>query len=153
MVSLSEKDKVSTSVSLSHQETPISLLSFSIRGQKDCKPQLQKTNQSDHMALLNSMKLWALSCRATQEGPIMVDSWQNVGHWKGNGKPLQYSRLQNPMNSMKRQKAITLKGELLRSLGTQYATGDQWINRTLGTMKRWRQRKTKPSCGCDQWWK
>ena len=45
-----------------------------------------------------------------------------------NGKPLQYSCLENPMNSMKRQKDRTLKGELSRSVGAQYATGDQWRN-------------------------
>ena len=44
----------------------------------------------------------------------------------GNGKPLQYSCLENPMNSMKRQKDRTLKDELPRSVGAQYATGDQW---------------------------
>ena len=47
---------------------------------------------------------------------------------EGNGKPLQYSCLENPMNSMKRQKDRTLKDELPRLLGTQYATGDQWRN-------------------------
>ena len=47
---------------------------------------------------------------------------------EGNGKPLQYSCLRNPMNSMKRQKHRTLKDELPRSVGTQYATGDQWRN-------------------------
>ena len=47
---------------------------------------------------------------------------------EGNGKPLQYSCLENPMNSMKRQKDRTLKDELLRSIGVQYATGDQWTN-------------------------
>ena len=47
---------------------------------------------------------------------------------EGNGKPLQYSCLENPMNSMKRQKDRTLKGELPRSAGAQYATGDQWRN-------------------------
>ena len=47
---------------------------------------------------------------------------------EGNGKPLQYSCLENPMNSMKRQKDRTLKGELLRSVGAQYATGNQWRN-------------------------
>ena len=47
---------------------------------------------------------------------------------EGNGKPLQYSRLENPMNSMKRQKDITLKDELPRSVCAQYATGDQWRN-------------------------
>ena len=45
---------------------------------------------------------------------------------EGNGKPLQYSCLENPMNSMKRQKDRTLKDKLPRSVGTQYATGDQW---------------------------
>ena len=47
---------------------------------------------------------------------------------EGNGKPLQYSCLENPMNSMKRQKDRTLKDELLRSVGVQYATRDQWRN-------------------------
>ena len=47
---------------------------------------------------------------------------------EGNGKPLQYSCLENPMNSMKRQKYRTLKDELPKSVGAQYATGDQWRN-------------------------
>ena len=47
---------------------------------------------------------------------------------EGNGKPLQYSYLENPMNSMKRQKDSTLKNELPRSVGAQHATGDQWRN-------------------------
>ena len=45
---------------------------------------------------------------------------------EGNGKPLQYSCLENPMNSMKRQKDRTLKDELPRVVGAQYATEDQW---------------------------
>ena len=49
---------------------------------------------------------------------------------KGNGKPLQYSCLENPMNSMKRQKDRTLKDELPRSVGTQYATGEEKRNNT-----------------------
>ena len=44
----------------------------------------------------------------------------------GNGKPLQYSCLENPMNSMKRQNDRIPKEEFPRSLGAQYATGDQW---------------------------
>ena len=47
---------------------------------------------------------------------------------EGNGKPLQYSSLENPMNNMKRQKDRTLKDELPRSVGAQYATGDKWRN-------------------------
>ena len=45
---------------------------------------------------------------------------------EGNGKPLQYSCLENLMNSMKRQKDWTLKDELSRLVGAQYAIGDQW---------------------------
>ena len=45
---------------------------------------------------------------------------------EGNGKPLQYSCLENPMNSMKRQKETALKDELPRLVGAQYATGEEW---------------------------
>ena len=51
--------------------------------------------------------------------------WSTAG---GDGKPLQYSYLEKPMNSMKRQKDRTLKEELPRSVGAQYATADQWRN-------------------------
>ena len=47
---------------------------------------------------------------------------------EGHGKPLQYSCLENPMNNIKRQKDRTLKDELPRLVGTQYAMGDQWRN-------------------------
>ena len=47
---------------------------------------------------------------------------------EGNGKPLQYSCLENPMKSMKKQKDRTLKDELPRLVGAQHATGDQWRN-------------------------
>ena len=47
---------------------------------------------------------------------------------EGTGKPLQYSNLENPMNSMKRQKHRPMKDKLPRSVGAQYATGDQWRN-------------------------
>ena len=67
-------------------------------------------------------------CGATQDRQVMVERSDRM--WstgEGNGKPLQYSCLENPMNSMKRQKDRTLK-ELPRSVGAQYATGDQWRN-------------------------
>ena len=57
-----------------------------------------------------------------------------------NGPPLQYSCLENPMNSMKRQKDVTLKDELSRSVGTQYATGES-RELTLKRMKRQSQSK------------
>ena len=47
---------------------------------------------------------------------------------EGHGKPLQYSYLENPLNSMERQNDRILKGELPMSIGAQYATGDQWRN-------------------------
>jgi len=57
--------------------------------------------------------------------------WRVLTKWstgEKNGKPLQYFCLENPMNSMKRQKHKTLKDELPRSVDAQYATGDQWRN-------------------------
>ena len=60
------------------------------------------------------------------DGSWCSDQMRSTG--EGNGKPLQYSCLENPMNSMKRQKDRTLKDELLRSVGVQYATRDQWRN-------------------------
>ena len=50
---------------------------------------------------------------------------------EGNGKPLQYSWLENPIKRMKRQKDRTLKDELPRSVHAQYASGDQWRNNSI----------------------
>ena len=66
---------------------------------------------------------------ATQDRRVTVERSDRM--WptgEGNGKPLQYSCLENPMNSMKRQNDRILKEELPRSVGAQYATGDQWRN-------------------------
>ena len=65
--------------------------------------------------------------RATQDGQVMVESSDKT--WstgEGNGKPLQYSCLENLMDNMKRQNGRTLKYKLPRSVGAQYVTGDQW---------------------------
>ena len=68
-------------------------------------------------------------CGAAQDGRVMVErSDRRWSTGEGNGKPLQYSCLENPMNSMKRKKDGILKEELLRSVGAHYATGDQWRN-------------------------
>ena len=61
---------------------------------------------------------------------------------EGNGKPLQYSCLENPMNSMKRRNDMTLKEELPRLVGAQYATGDQWRNNSK-TSEGMEQKKKK----------
>ena len=95
------------------------------------KPYSQKTSQSNHTrttALSNSMKL-SHARGATQDGWVMVERSDRM--WstgEGNGKPLQYSCLENPMKSMKRQNDRILKKELPRSVGAQYATGDQGRN-------------------------
>ena len=79
------------------------------------KPYSQKTSQSNHTrptALSNSMKP-SHTCGATQEGRVMVEKSDRM--WfigEGNGKPLQYSCLENPMNSRKRQNDRILKEEL-----------------------------------------
>ena len=70
-----------------------------------------------------------MPCGATQDGRVMVERSDRM--WstgEGNGKPLQNSFLENPMNSMKRQNDRILKEELPRSVSAQYATGDQWRN-------------------------
>ena len=59
---------------------------------------------------------------------MMQSSDKTWSTGEGSGRPLWDTCLENPMNSMKKQKQITLKDELLRSIGAQYATGDQWRN-------------------------
>ena len=68
-------------------------------------------------------------CRATQDRWVMVERSDRM--WstgEKNGKPLQYSCLENPMNSMNKQNDRIPKEELPTSLGAQYVTGDQWRN-------------------------
>ena len=67
-----------------------------------------------------------MPCGATQDGWVMVERSDRM--WstgEGNGKPLQYFYLENPMNSMRRQDDKILKEELPRSVAAQYATRDQ----------------------------
>ena len=79
---------------------------------------------------------------ATQDGRVMMERsdrmWSTGG---GNGKPLQYSCLENPMNSMKRQNDRILKEKLARSVGAQHATGDQWRNNSRNN--EWMEPKQK----------
>ena len=95
------------------------------------KPYSQKSGRSNHTRttdLFNSMKL-SHACGATQDGQVVVERsdrmWSTGG---GNGKPLQYSCLENLMNSMKRQNDTILKEEFPTLVSAQYATGDQWRN-------------------------
>ena len=95
------------------------------------KPYSQKTSHFNHTsttALSNSMKP-SHAHGATQDGWVMVERSDRM--WstgEENGKPLQYSCLEKPMNNVKRQKDRTLKEKLPRLVGAQYASGDQWRN-------------------------
>ena len=82
---------------------------------------------------------------ATPDGRVMVEKSDRM--WstgKGNGKPLQCSCLENPMNSMKRQNDRILKEELPRSVGAQYATGDHWRNNSRKNEKTEPKQKQNP---------
>ena len=75
------------------------------------------------------MKLGVMPCRVTQDKWVMMEcSDKTWSTGEGNGKPLQYSCLENPMNGMKRQKDMTLKDELSRLVGTQYAIEIQCLD-------------------------
>ena len=91
------------------------------------------------------MKLQAMPCRATQDRQVMVESSDKI--WspgEGNGKPLQYSCLENPMNIMKWQKDMTLKDELPRSVGAPYATGEEWKNNSRNHEETEPKQKQRP---------
>ena len=96
-----------------------------------------------------------MQSRATQDRQVMVensDKMCSTGDW--NGKPLQYSCLENPKNSMKRQKDMTLKDELPRSVGARYATGEVWRNdsRKIEGRRRRGQRRMSGCMASLTWW-
>ena len=83
--------------------------------------------------------------RATQDGQVIMehsDKMWSTG--EENGKPLQYSCLEKPMNSMKKRKNMTLKDELPRLVGTQYATGEEWRNSSRKTEETEPKQKQSP---------
>ena len=75
---------------------------------------------------------------------MVESSDKTLSTGEGNGKPLQYSCLENPMNSMKRQKDRTLKDNLPRLVGAQHATGDQWRNNSRNNEEREPKQKQHP---------
>ena len=88
-----------------------------------------------------------MPCGATKDGRVMVERPDRMcSTGEGNGKLFQYSCLENSMNSMKRQKYRTLKDELPRSVGAQYATGDQWRNNSR------KNEEMEPKQGNAQLW-
>ena len=93
----------------------------------------------------------------------MESSYKTWSTGEGNGKPLQYSCLENPMNSMKRQKDMTLKDEFPRSVGAEYITGEEQRNssrKTEETEPKQKQSpvvdmtgdKSKVQCCKEQYW-
>ena len=70
---------------------------------------------------------------------------------EGNGKPLQYSCLENPMNSIKRQKDRTLKDELSRLVGAQYATGEEWRNDSIKNEETEPKRRSQSENSAELW--
>ena len=140
----SKQNPDSPTASPSHQEASTSLLSLSIRGQTENHNHRKLTKLITWITTLsNSMKLWAMLCSVTQDRRVMVESFDKM--WstgEGNGKTLQYYCLKNPMNSMKREKNITLKDELPRLVGAQYATREEWRNNSRKyeeTEPKWKQ--------------
>ena len=89
-----------------------------------------------------------MSCGATQDAGHGGEVGLMWTTGEGNGKPLQYSCIENPMNSMKRQNDRMLKEELPRSVGAQYAMEDQWRNNSRKN-KGMEPKQKIPSCGCD----
>ena len=86
-----------------------------------------------------------MPCGATHDGGVMVERSDRI--WstgEGNDKPLQYSCLEQPTNSMKRQKDRTLKDELLRLVGAQYVIQDQWRNNSRKNERMEPKKKQHP---------
>ena len=93
-----------------------------------------------------------MPCRATQDIWVMVGSSDKT--WstgEGNGKPLQYFCLENPMDSIKRQKDRTLKDELPRLVGAQYATGEEWRNDSIKNEETEPKRRSQSENNAELW--
>ena len=91
-------------------------------------------------------------CSATQDGWVMVESSDKM--WftgEGNGKPIQHACLENPMNSIKRQKDRTLKDELSRLVGAQYATGEEWRNDSIKNEETELKRRSQSENNAQLW--
>ena len=101
----------------------------SCKGQTEWKLQSQKTDQTDQMddnlVWFNGTMSHELQGHPRGHGG---EFWQIWSTGEGNGKPLQSFYLENPMNNMKRHKNMTLKDELPRLVGAQYATREEWRN-------------------------
>ena len=84
-----------------------------------------------------------------QSPSAMILEPNKLNSEEGNDKPIQYPCLENPGNSMKRQKVKTLKDELPRSVDAHYATEEELRNNLRKNEEMEPKQKTMPSCGCD----
>ena len=84
---------------------------------------------------------------------MVESSDKTLSTGEGNGKPLQYSCFENPMNSIKRQKDRILKDEIPRSVGAQYASGDQWRNNSRKNKQMGPKQKQHPVVDVPGDWK
>jgi len=90
-------------------------------GSTKCSSTCMGSFEGGHHIFITSTIVWP-----QVNNRVNYDRMWSTG--EGNGKPLQFSCFENPMNSMKRQNDRILKRELLGSVGAQYTTGDQWRN-------------------------
>ena len=138
-------------VSLSQEEASIILLSLSIRGQKEWKPNHRKLSKliTWITALSNSLKL----CHALWGHPRWEghgrEVWQNVVHWRRKWQTTSVFLIQESHEQYERQKDRTLSDELPRSVGVQYATGEDWRNNSRENEETEPKWKITSSCGCD----
>ena len=116
-----------------NRKTAIPHIQYGHSGSRDCVLTSgiagEGKQATSHLVPPFKVTLEATSFQKTEDEEELVersDRMWSIG--EGNGKPLQYSCLENPMNNMKRQNDRILKEELPRSVGAQYATGDQWRN-------------------------
>ena len=80
---------------------------------------------------------------------LLVRAWQNMVHWRRECTPCQYSCLESPLNSMKRQKDMTWKMSSPRLVGVQYTTGEKQRNSYRKNEEaEWSEAEMRPSCGC-----
>ena len=98
----------------------------------------------DH-SLSNSMKLWVMLCRATQDGQVTVKSSDNVVHWRREWQTTLVFLPWEPHEHYEKAKDRTPKDELPRSVGAQYATGDQWRNNSRKNEGMERKQKQYPA--------
>ena len=87
------------------------------------------------------MKLWAMLCRATQDGWVMVEFWQNVVHWR---REWQTTSVFLQWEPHEKQKEMTLKDELPKLVGAQYATGEEWRNNSRQNEETEPKQKQRP---------